>query len=197
MSNKAEVRARVRASRRAGPAADAKGLADQAWEWLQSIPGVDRRSVGATRVTAYASYGTEPDTTALIARLREAGVEVLLPRVEGEALAWGLADDPAEDSKMGIREPQGTVSLLPLQALLIPALAVTVRGDRLGKGGGFYDRLLQALDGQVPVAAIVRDQDVLATLPVDAHDQRVHAVITPTRILRCTPSRETDEPTHL
>lgn len=183
---KAQVRDRARSSRRAGPPADPQGLAQQCLEFLDSLPG-------PARVTCYTSYGTEPDTSALIVALGDAGFEVLLPRVEGDDIAWVPHGGPTQLSSMGILEPLGeAVHLLPLRALLVPALAASADGSRLGKGGGFYDRAIAELpmQGRPTIAALVRDEDVVADgeIPMDAHDQYVDAVITPTRALRC-PSR--------
>ena len=119
-------------------------------------------------------------------RLAAAGYEVLLPRVDGERLEWVVDGPDTSVSSMGIAEPTGApVDLLPLRAMLIPALAVTAEGDRLGKGGGYYDRVLADLR-DVPVVALVDDPDVVDSIPAEAHDMRVHAIVTPTRTLPCT-----------
>ncbi len=188
---KAAARAEARDRRRSGDRPDPDLLADRAVEHLEALPG-------PRRVTCYASYGTEPDTGELRRRLAAAGYEVLLPRVDGEHLEWvvdrpdrgGLAGPPGRPetvvSSMGIAEPTGAaVDLLPLRAMLVPALAVTAEGDRLGKGGGYYDRVLSALH-DVPIVALVGDADVVDRIPTQEHDMRVHAIITPTRAMRCT-----------
>lgn len=178
---KASVREQVRASRRAGPRADAEGLARQAGELLDSL-------VGPPRVSCYASYGTEPDTSALRSLLASSGMAVLLPRVAGRDLEWVIDEGDHALSSMGIAEPSGpAVPLLPARVLLIPALAVTRAGARLGKGGGFYDRTLAALGPhRPPVAALVRDEDILDDLPMDSHDERIDIIVTPSAIIRCT-----------
>lgn len=176
---KAVARAEARARRRSGGRPDPRLLADRALDLVQTLPG-------PRRVTCYASYGTEPDTSELRRRLAAAGYEVLLPRVSGEDLEWVLDGPDTAVSSMGIAEPTGApVDLLPLRAMLIPALAVTAEGDRLGKGGGYYDRVLADLR-EVPVVALVDDPDVVDSIPAEAHDMRVHAIVTPTRTLPCT-----------
>ncbi len=181
---KAAVRAEARARRRSGDRPDPSALADRAMTLVQEL-------TGPRRVTCYASYGTEPDTSVLRARLAAAGFEVLLPRVVGDDLEWVLDGPDAEVSPMGIEEPRGpAVDLSPVRAMLMPALAVTPSGDRLGKGGGYYDRVLASLGGtSVVLAAIVDDDDVVSSLPTQAHDQRVDAIITPTRVLHCIAGR--------
>lgn len=180
---KARARAEARARRRAGPAPDPVALAEQALAFLDGLPG-------PRRVTCYSSYGTEPATGALRSRLASAGFEVLLPRVAGQSLEWAVDDGDERVSAMGISEPAGpAVTLTDLRAMLIPALSVTSRGDRLGKGGGYYDRVLAPLStssAQTPViAAIVGDGDVVDDLPTESHDRRVDVVITPSRVIHC------------
>jgi 5-formyltetrahydrofolate cyclo-ligase len=177
---KATARAEARARRRSGPPPDAQGLADQVMGLLERLPG-------PPRVTCYASYGTEPETGRIRERLASAGFDVLLPRVAGDDMAWVIDEGAAEVSSMGIAEPVGPAAgLLPVRAMLVPALAVTLRGDRLGKGGGYYDRALASLgDSLPPIAAIVGDDDVVTSLPTQAHDHRVDLIVTPTRIIRC------------
>lgn len=179
---KEQARARARESRRAGPPADAEALADAALAAVAALPG-------EPRVTAYVSYGTEPATGPLLAALARAGVEVLIPRVRGEALEWCGADAPRAPSGMGIEEPGGpAVALLPLRAMLVPALAASPRGDRLGKGGGFYDRTIAALRASghaPPVIAVLRDEDLWDEVPTQGHDERVDAILTSTRLIDC------------
>lgn len=175
---KAVSRAEARARRRSGARPDPHLLADQAVALLETLPG-------PRRVTCYASYGTEPDTGELRRRLAAEGYEVLLPRVDGAELEWVVDSPESTVSSMGITEPTGAaVDLLPVRAMLIPALAVTAHGDRLGKGGGYYDRVLSGLR-DVAIIAIVGDGDVVDSLPTQAHDVRVNAIVTPSRTMLC------------
>ncbi len=107
-----------------------------------------RRATGAPlRVASYASYGNEPYTDHLNAELLTAGHAILLPRMIEDGLAWVDMSIDAEPefavNSYGIREPQGPdAGLAGVHIVLVPALAVTRAGDRLGQGGGFYDRAL-------------------------------------------------------
>jgi len=177
------LRSLVRAARRQGPSADPTALAAQCISFIDGL-------AGPLRVTCYASYGSEPDTGPLLSELSARGYDVLLPRVVADDLDWVVCGGAMTTSPMGIAEPEGdAVPLLPLRALLIPALAAGLDGARLGKGGGYYDRVLDTLpDEHRPVvAAIVRDEDVLppGTIPMAEHDRRVDVIVTPARIITC------------
>lgn len=178
---KAAARAEARARRRSLDRPDPTALADRTLALLEELPG-------PRRVTCYASYGTEPATDELRSRLSASGFEVLLPRVDGERLEWVLDSPRTTVSSMGIEEPSGdAVDLLPLRALLIPALAATPEGDRLGKGGGYYDRVLAGLGDDAPlIVALLGDGDVVGNVPVEAHDRQVDVIVTPTQTMRCT-----------
>jgi 5-formyltetrahydrofolate cyclo-ligase len=153
-------------------------------------------------VAAYASHGTEPGTGRMRALLALTGVQVLLP-VVGEAggLDWGWDAGAlaATGRSRGIPEPQGELvghgahglHALGCRVVLVPALAVDTDGNRLGKGGGYYDRLLAALASHPHTApllcALVHDDEVLehpATVPAEPFDRPVDAVLTPSTYRR-------------
>ena len=133
---------------------------------------------GAGVVAAYVSTPSEPGTAALRAGLAARGTVVLLPVVVGaEPLAWVVDGG-------GHGAPGRADLLAEAVVVLIPALAVTADGHRLGQGGGHYDRTLAALHrdtGHRPLlAALVHDDEVLApgAWPVEDHDVRVDTVAT-------------------
>lgn len=184
--SKASVRAAVRSQRRARTLAERVSAADDLARTVMAHldgPGSDD---GAGAVAAYASMPTEPGTGPLRLALADAGVTVLLPvvgAVAGRPLGWVVdgTDGP------------GAGSLADASLVLLPALAVTASGHRLGQGGGHYDRTLAALHvdparagapGRRPLlVALVHDEEVLddGAWPVEEHDAGVDAVATPSR----------------
>ncbi|MGA0884143.1 MAG: 5-formyltetrahydrofolate cyclo-ligase, partial [Candidatus Nanopelagicales bacterium] len=68
--------------------------------------------------------------------------------------------------------------------------AVSPRGMRLGKGGGFYDRLLAKLDLRLKKIAIVFDSEVIDDLPSESHDEKVDFIVTEKRILTINQSAD-------
>lgn len=107
------------------------------------------------------------------------------PRIVEERIEFFRVDSPDELSpaawNAAIREPQAAGSLVPpaaIELIIVPGLAFTRRGLRLGRGGGFYDRYLARLDGKCVKLGVCFDVQLLETLPVEPHDQRVDAVVT-------------------
>ena len=137
-------------------------------------------------VAAYASFGSEYDTAEFLAHILADGKQLLLPRMNRVAHTLEMRGVTALESDLvagvwGIREPAQTRpvhSLVAIDFLLVPGVAYTGNGARLGYGGGYYDRLMSALDPRVPRIAAAFDLQVIDALPESAHDQRVHAIVT-------------------
>ncbi|WP_366180508.1 5-formyltetrahydrofolate cyclo-ligase [Actinomyces timonensis] len=159
-----------------GPACEA--LMEHA---LQAVEGMGT-------IAAYVSVGNEPCTRRLLERLEAEGRDVLLP-VLGPHLSrsWGRftgVADLAERAPGRPPEPGGeplpAEAVSDVDALLIPALAIDRAGNRLGQGGGWYDRALPLRrEGALVLAVVYDDELIPSTLPTEPHDQRVDAVITP------------------
>lgn len=202
-SAKTEVRQRVLAVRRRRPAAERDAAGEAIGVRLLALLGEPDGARAHRRVAAYVPAGSEPGHGAFLDAAMLAGVEVLLPVLRDDLdLDWAShagADTLAPGGvRPGLAEPTGprlgrdaigTVSLV-----IAPALAVSRDGARLGYGGGSYDRALASLDAaaasrglrsRVAVVAVVWDEEVLASLPREAHDRRVDAIVTPLRTIAC------------
>ena len=179
--SKEALRARLRAAR-------ASKVSDAADALLTSH--TLRLSAGAGVVAAYVSRADEPDTSALIEELHRAGVRVLLPVLRREPdWAWYEGPGTLADGPLGIRRPTGRPlgadALALADVVWVPGLAGTVRGDRLGTGGGWYDRALTFARADAILGLLLFDDEVLAELPTDAWDRPVHLLVTPLRVLTC------------
>ena len=142
------------------------------------------RLAGATRIAAYVPVGREPGSVALLDALRLGGTEILLPVVRSDGLVWApyAGADGLVGGALGIREPGGPRNALGMvDAVLVPALAVDHHGVRLGRGGGYYDRALVAVQDGTPLVALLHDGELVARLPADPWDQPVTAVVSPAR----------------
>lgn len=145
----------------------------------------------AATVAAYVSVGTEPGTGPLLAGLAAAGRRVLLPVLLSDGdLDWAVftGDAGLRSGRRGLLEPTGPTlgsdAVATADAVLVPGLAVSDRGDRLGRGGGSYDRALGRLPAGTFTCALLHDGEVGLGVPVDAHDRAVVAAATPTRLHR-------------
>jgi 5-formyltetrahydrofolate cyclo-ligase len=149
-------------------------------------------------VAAYLSSGSEPGTLQLVAWLAAQGIPVLLPVLtgpDGRALgqpAWATygGPDALRVGLMSILEPTTEVvpgsPLADVDLVICPALAANTAGDRLGRGGGWYDRALLEAGPQARLWALLNDDEVLEAIPTQPWDVLVGAIATPTRLVRCS-----------
>jgi 5-formyltetrahydrofolate cyclo-ligase len=139
-------------------------------------------------VRAFAAYvpeETEPGFGRLPAAYTQLGARVLLPVVlpTGAELAWAVDTGRLAPGRFGLLEPigprLGATAIGTADVIVVPALAVARDGVRLGRGGGYYDRALRHARSDAVVVALVFDDELVDELPAEPHDQRVHAVVTP------------------
>ncbi len=143
----------------------------------------------ATSVLAFASISTEVPTEDLLRAVIAAGKRLLLPYVgdDGEMLAAAVASlEELEPGFRGIPEPRSRVpvAVTEADAVILPGVAFDERGGRLGYGGGFYDRFLQAGEGIARIG-ICFEVQLVDDVPMLEHDQRVDIVVTEDRTIRC------------
>jgi 5-formyltetrahydrofolate cyclo-ligase len=87
--------------------------------------------------------------------------------------------------KFGVSEPLAECEPIPLDRfdlVLVPGVAFDVGGNRLGRGRGFYDRILAAASGVK--CGVAYDFQLLDKIPAEAHDARVNFIFTPRRCVR-------------
>ena len=140
----------------------------------------------AGTIAAYYSVGTEPDTRGLLFALWKRGSYVLLPllRPDGD-LDWASYEGPESlvPGPRGLLEPgeppRGPGAVARADVVLAPALAVDRAGNRLGRGGGSYDRALARVGPLVPLIALVYDAELLDRVPAEPHDVKVRAAVSP------------------
>ncbi len=141
-------------------------------------------------VAAYLSTPDEPGTVLIVDALRAAGVRVLVPLLRREP-DWAAYEgrDCVREGRWGIPEPTGpalgAVALAEAAVVLVPGLLGTPRGERLGRGGGWYDRALLHRSPDTTTVLLLNDDEVVAALPTEPHDLRVAAIVTARRWLDC------------
>lgn len=143
----------------------------------------------ATAVLLYGASAEEADPAPLERALRAAGVRIAYPRIAGPAeleLHWVSDPGSLVSGPFGLREPaadEPSAELGEISAIVVPGIAFDAGGNRLGFGGGYYDRLLSA-DRLPHTVGIAYDEQVFAEVPHDAVDRPVDMVVTPTRTMR-------------
>ena len=174
---KQALRSEIATRRRARPPDDRAAAADALAARVLALPEL----VGALTVAGYDSYPSEPGTGPLRAALRARGIRVLLPVLRADNdLDWVRDDRPGPAPVPDL----GPDAVLAADLVVCPAVAATVAGARLGRGGGSYDRVLGRLRPPTAVVALLHDDEVVEVVPVEPHDRGVDIVVTPTRTIR-------------
>jgi 5-formyltetrahydrofolate cyclo-ligase len=96
-------------------------------------------------------------------------------------LTVGFAGIPSP----GVKANTDQAELADAQVIILPGLAGTSRGQRLGHGGGWYDRALANIDQAIPRWLLLNDAEVVDHLPSDPWDQGVNALVTENRWVNC------------
>jgi 5-formyltetrahydrofolate cyclo-ligase len=147
--------------------------------WLHILSATELKS--ATNVASYISYEFEPETSDLNQRLIEDGKKVFLPRLlENNDIQWVSWDGSLENLTKNekIYEPIGDAVEVELDVIILPALHVDRMGNRLGQGGGSYDRALSRSKA-FKIALLHYGELTSEILPVQPHDEKVDAAATP------------------
>ncbi|GAA1342396.1 5-formyltetrahydrofolate cyclo-ligase [Arthrobacter roseus] len=144
-------------------------------------------------IAGYLSVGAEPGTAHLMELLAARGYDVVVPVCEpGYKLSWtrwGLDVEMAPSPRSWVSEPVGPRlefdDLPPLKLVLVPALVLDRRGNRMGHGGGYYDRFLASLylePNRPATVGVVHTHEVVepGTFECDPHDMTIDGVLTPT-----------------
>ena len=134
---------------------------------------------------AYVTFGSEFETGDFIADLLAQGKQLMLPRVErgSRALTLHAVQDPVrqlEAGVWGIRQPRAdcpVATASQVDFVLVPGVAFTERCERLGYGGGFYDRFIGGLASRPALIAAAYSLQLVPALPLSKSDQKVDRVI--------------------
>ncbi len=176
MNQKAAVRQRIRESLRF-PAEERAKKSARLCELIACEPAW----IQARTVATFAPHQSEPDVEWLAPHA--AGKALCFPRVSKHGLDFFHVSDLSAlvVSRWKLREPlvdlAKLVPLADIDLILVPGLAFTADGCRLGRGGGYYDRLLASSALRAVKLGVCFDVQLLDELPYEPHDQRVDRVI--------------------
>ena len=156
----------VRATIAADPA-DRQVRSARIWARIVAATGLD----ATRRVMLFEALPTEPETDGWFAWCRDHDVAVFAPEVDGPDLrvvprgAPSPVDGTAVDPAL-------------LDVVVVPGLAFTADGRRLGQGGGHYDRFLPRLRGGCVTVGAAFAEQLVDDLPTEPHDVRLDLVVT-------------------
>ena len=173
---KTELRRLIRQRKHAHTAIELQRLSAASVEALCLMPEWQ----SADTVLLYYSLPDEVDTHDLVRRTAAEGRTVLLPRVDGDDLTLHRydGDGSLQSGAFNILEPSGPLftDLDAISLAVVPGMAFTHCGDRLGRGKGFYDHLLPRLTQAYKIGLCWPFQ-IVEQIPTDVHDQRMNAVV--------------------
>lgn len=142
----------------------------------------------AKSVALYKAIDGEVDLTGLFAVCMDQDKRVCIPVFNPALEIYDMAEITAntqyKTGNHGIQEPENPspVSVGKIDLIVVPGVAFDATGARLGRGGGYYDRLLDGFSGFS--AAVAFDFQVYPQIPADSHDIPVDYVVTQTKIIK-------------
>jgi len=161
---------------------------------VESIELCDRLEMqlhSAHTILFFAPLPDELDVWPLLEKFRAAGKICALPGFDSATQTYSarqvsnLATDIVV-GEFGVREPASNCVEIPLEKfdlVLVPGVAFDLHGHRLGRGKGFYDRILSAASGVK--CGVAYDFQLVAEIPTEPHDKPVDFMVTPSRCVRC------------
>lgn len=161
----------------------------KATQRLMSMP----EYAGARRVGCYVSFGREVATEPVIRECWQAGRRVSVPRYDASRNAYDLVAIESATALVpganGIREPAGgpVTPVSELDLMIVPGLAFDPMGGRVGRGRGYYDRILGGGSGAARrpyTVGVAFDFQVVERVPMEPTDIFMDAVVTEERIMR-------------
>jgi 5-formyltetrahydrofolate cyclo-ligase len=184
LADKATMRKLARAYRDAVPGSAREAYSTQIAQRLLMLPAVR----GASSLFIYVSTKFEISTRSLIDECAKGGKTVLVPMIRDRTTMSAVPFpgwQSMQPAGLGILSPpespsyEGNVSVV-----IVPGLGFTASGNRVGYGGGYYDRWLAAAPRSISIALAFEAQ-LYDRLPVEQHDRRVHMIVTESRLINC------------
>ena len=124
-------------------------------------------------IALFAAMWDEVPTTQVLERWRKMGKRVVVPRVESVIMRYyDYHPDRMTEGAYGIIEPVGDkeVAAEDIDLMIVPARAFTPNGDRLGRGGGFYDKYMALPGFRAVKYGVAFGCQIFDSLPTDPHD---------------------------
>ena len=181
---KAELRQQIRA------ALEKISPAVRAVESAELCARLKVQMSGAHTILFFAPLPDEPDVWPLLEESLAGGKIAALPFYDRDKNVYSARriKNPADEmvaGKFGVREPASScpeISRERFDLILVPGMAFDLDGHRLGRGRGFYDRILAEMSGIK--CGVAYDFQLLEKIPAEPHDAVVDFILTPSRCVR-------------
>ncbi len=174
-----------------------KDLKEKSLQIFQQLQGLETYK-NATNLMTYVPFQEEIHTTLLIEDFLKKNRQVFIPVTkpkEKRIIISELLDleKDLEVGHFGVLEPKA-FAFRPkdpkiIDLIIVPGLAFTKSGYRIGYGGGYYDRFLPTLEQNPATIALALDFQIVDSLPIDHYDIPVDMIVTESRIIECKKHR--------
>jgi 5-formyltetrahydrofolate cyclo-ligase len=158
----------------------------------------------ARSIALYSPARNEVGTEEILRNSISGGRKIFYPRTDadgaGELIRVASSDD-LRIGRYGILEPTGMERLSASNQeslmMFIPGVAFDALGNRLGRGNGWYDRMLARLSDNAVLVGLAYEFQIVEEVPTETWDRRVHYIVTETRLIDCgaviAPSRQASQ----
>ena len=177
MERKKEIRAEVRRRIKELSAEQMTSASASIFSQIEQLDSFKE----ARCIALFAAMHDEVPTQIALDRWPKLGRRIVVPRVEGDIMRfYDYSADKMRTGAFGIEEPEGDVECAAedIDLIIVPARAFTTSGERLGRGGGFYDKYMSLEGFHAHTTGIAFSCQIFDSLPTDPHDIKVDEVVT-------------------
>ncbi len=176
LSDKRKVRQAVRAEIAKLPTEERATLSSQIFSKIAALKEVEEASV----IALFVSLPDEPQTADFIEQLLRQNRRVVVPRIEGEVMNFYDISEGVTSGAFGIMEPVATAPIAPseIDVMVVPGVAFTNSGYRLGRGKGFYDKYLSHKGFRAHTIGVCFPCQLVENIPTEKHDKMLDSIIT-------------------
>ena len=183
MTTKAQLRKEIAEHRRS---LDSRWVTNASLRVVAQIQCLDAFKT-AKHIALYKAIGGEVDLDRLFSACWDLGIRTSIPVFNSNLDTYELAETTAEThyitGNYGIQEP-GNPSLVPIDdmdLIIVPGVGFDTSGNRLGRGGGYYDRLLDGFSGTKVAAAF--EFQLFSNIPYESCDMPVNYIVTESKVV--------------
>lgn len=169
--------------------------------WEVVSPFFEEKEASRRLLLAYMPLPDEVDIRSFLTEMLQRGVHLALPRIQRDGMmSLHLVQDLERDlfvGPYGLLQPDDELEKVPPEAVtiaIVPGRAFSSRGARLGRGWGYFDRLLRGRG--IPTIAVAYDCQIHEDVPMNPEDVPMDRILTPTTMIECRPPKPASDSLH-